>query len=176
MTGSAIILETERLSLREMTLDDLPVLKRILQDPIAMFAYEHAFSDQEVTDWLYRQLERYRQDGFGLWAVVLKETGEMVGQCGLTLQNYKGGQVLEIGYLFLREWWHHGYASEAAIGCKHYAFDVLNAPEVYSIIRENNLASMNVAIRNGMTIKDRFIKHYYGIDMPHYLFCVKSKM
>ena len=63
------ILETPRLSLRQMTPDDLPALKRTLQDPIAMTAYEHAFSDQEAQDWLDRQLARYQKDGFGLWAV-----------------------------------------------------------------------------------------------------------
>ncbi|MEN6636278.1 MAG: GNAT family N-acetyltransferase [Clostridiaceae bacterium] len=77
-----MILETERLLLREMTQEDYPALAAVLQDREAMFAYEHAFSDAETQAWLDRMLERYRTDGFGLWAVLLKATGEMIGQCG----------------------------------------------------------------------------------------------
>ena len=167
-------LETERLLLREMTQEDYPALAEIMQDLEAMFAYEHAFSDEETQAWLNRMLERYRMDGFGLWAVVLKTTGEMIGQCGLTRQDVSGKEVLEIGYLFQRKHWKQGYAIEAARACKAYAFDTLHANEVYSIVRDNNVASMNVAIRNGMTIRCRFIKHYYGIDMPHFAFSIRE--
>ena len=168
-----MILETQRLMLREMTQADYPALAEILQDREAMFAYEHAFSDEETQAWLNRMIERYRMDGFGLWAVVLKGTGEMVGQCGLTWQYFLDQRVLEIGYLFQRVHWKKGYAIEAARACKEYAFEVLHAEEVFSIIRDNNAGSMNVAIRNGMTIRGRFIKHYYGIDMPHFAFSVR---
>ena len=168
------ILETQRLLLREMTQADYPALAEILQDRVAMFAYEHAFSDEETQTWLDRMRERYAKDGFGLWAVVCKETGEMIGQCGLTWQNYDGERVLEIGYLFQRKHWKKGYAIEAARACKHYAFETLHVNEVFSIIRDNNVASMNVAIRNGMMIRGTFIKHYYGIDMPHFAFSVRK--
>ena len=168
-----MILETPRLILREMTQTDYPALAEILQDREAMFAYEHAFSDAETQAWLDRMLERYRTDGFGLWAVVRKQSGEMIGQCGLTWQNFDGKRVLEIGYLFQRKHWKKGYAIEAARACKHYAFETLQADEVFSIIRDNNVASMNVAIRNGMTVRGRFVKHYYGIDMPHFAFSVR---
>lgn len=167
-----MILETERLYLREMTQEDFPALCRMLQDPEVMAAYEHAFDDAEAQQWLDRQLERYRTCGFGLWAVILKETGEMIGQCGLTLQETPKGEVLEIGYLFEKAYWHQGYATEAAVGCREYAFHTLDAEVVYSIIRDSNTASQNVARRNGMTVKGIFKKHYYGMDMPHYLFAV----
>lgn len=81
------ILRTRRLLLREMTEGDLPDLKEVLQDPEVMTAYEHSFSDRDVAEWLARQRERYRRDGFGLWAVVLPSTGEMVGQAGITWQD-----------------------------------------------------------------------------------------
>ena len=81
-----MILETERLCLREMDEGDFPALCRILQDEETMYAYEGAFSDEEARQWLDRQIARYRAWGFGLWAVVLKETDEMIGQCGLTVQ------------------------------------------------------------------------------------------
>ena len=162
-----MILETERLYLREMNQDDFEALCRILKDPDAMYAYEGAFTDQEVQEWLDRQISRYQKWGFGLWAVILKETDELIGQCGLTMQPWQDREVLEIGYLFCRQYWHRGYATEAARGCKKYAFEELGADEVCSIIRDTNTASQNVAVRNGMVKKDCWTKHYRGVDMPH---------
>lgn len=165
-----MILETERLYLREMNQKDFKALCSILQDEAVMYAYEGAFNDDEAQEWLDRQLARYQTYGFGLWAVILKENDEMIGQCGLTMQPWRETQVLEIGYLLNRQYWHKGYATEAAKACKQYAFEVLNADEVCSIIRDTNIASQNVAIRNGMSKTDTWTKHYRGIDMPHYRF------
>ena len=169
-----MIYETNRLDTREMATDDLGALSKLLQDSEVMTAYEHAFSEEETYDWLNRQFDRYRTDGHGLWAVILKETGEMVGQCGITIQDYRDTKVHEIGYLFQKEHWHKGYAIEAAAGSKKYAFEVLKLKSICSIIRNTNIASMNVAIRNGMVVRDIFIKHYYGMDMPHFLFAVEN--
>ena len=168
-----MILETERLYLREIQQTDFSALAEILQDEETMLAYEGAFTNEEVQQWLNRQLKRYQDDGFGLWAVLLKETNQMIGQCGLSMQDANGKQVLEIGYLLNRAYWHKGYASEAAIACKEYAFTKLNANEVFSIIRDTNTASQKVALRNGMVIVEQFVKHYRGVEMPHYLCSVK---
>lgn len=165
-----MIFETERLFLRELNQNDFGALCKIMQDEETMYAYEGAFSDQEVRDWLDRQLSRYREYGFGLWAVVLKKTGEVIGQCGLTMQPWKNEEVLEIGYLFQRQFWHNGFATEAAVACKKYAFEVLKADEVCSIIRDTNLPSQRVAERNGMVKTDAWTKHYRGVDMPHFRF------
>ena len=166
-----IVIETPRLQLREMTPADRPALCRILQDSEVMYAYNGPFSDEEVDEWLERQLARYRQYGYGLWAVVLKATGEMIGQCGLTLQQWNGREMLEAGYLFQRSHWHQGYATEAARACMDYAFGTLNSPIVCSIIRDNNLPSQQVALRNGMTRRPGvMVKHYRGAGMPHWLF------
>jgi ribosomal-protein-alanine N-acetyltransferase len=166
-------IETSRLYLREMKQTDYSSLCKILQDPEVMYAYEGAFSDNETQEWLDKQFKNYKEYGFGLWAVILKETDEMIGQCGLTMQYYNEKKVLEIGYLFQKAFWHQGYAAEAATACRDYAFDKLNAEKVYSIIRDSNSASQQVAIRNGMEIEDKFIKHYRGVDMPHYVFSTK---
>ncbi|MDR0848308.1 MAG: GNAT family N-acetyltransferase [Propionibacteriaceae bacterium] len=167
-----MILTTDRLTLREMTQADLPALTQIMADPITMTAYEGAFTDVEIQDWLDRQLQRYHEDGFGLWAVILTSEDRMIGQCGLTRQQIGDAEVVEVGYLFNRAYWHHGYAIEAARACRDYAFTTLGVDEVYSTVRVTNLASMNVAIRNQMTIRTRYVKHYRGIDMPHYAFAV----
>lgn len=175
MTNKTTVLETPRLYLRQIDQDDYDALSKILQDEETMYAYNGAFSDAETQAWLDRQIDRYQQYGFGLWAVILKERDEMIGQCGLTMQPWDGRQVLEIGYLFQKAYWHKGYATEAAKACKEYAFTTLHADEVCSIIRDTNTASQNVALRNGMTITDTWIKHYRGEDMPHYRFTVKRE-
>ena len=115
-----MILETERLYLRELGQGDFEALCQILKDPAVMYAYEGAFDSGEVQEWLDRQILRYQKWGFGLWAVILKESGELIGQCGLTMQPWKEQEVLEIGYLFRRLYWHKGYATEAARACKKY--------------------------------------------------------
>lgn len=162
-----MIFETRRLYLREMNQGDFKALCSILQDEETMYAYEGAFNDREVQEWLDRQVLRYETWGFGLWAVILKETDEMIGQCGLTMQPWRETEVLEIGYLFNRTYWHNGYATEAARACKNYAFEQLKATEVCSIIRDTNFPSQAVAIRTGMTKRDRWTKRYRGVDMPH---------
>lgn len=172
---SKIILETERLILREMNNNDFEALCKILLDEETMYAYQGAFTIEEAHNWLNSQLERYKNYGYGLWAVVLKENNEMIGQCGLSIQTWKNSKVLEVGYLFQRNYWHHGYATEAAIASKEYAFNVLNANEISSIIRTTNTQSINVALRNGMKKVDDWVKHYRGVDMPHYRFVVRKE-
>lgn len=170
-----MIIESGRLFMRELYQSDYNALCKILQDEEVMYAYEGAFSDKEVQEWLDKQIMRYKTDGFGLYAVILKESGEMIGQCGLTLQDFNGNQVLEVGYLFQKAHWHRGYALEAASACKEYAFTVLNADEVYSIIRDTNIPSQKVAERNGMVRVGTFIKHYRNVDMPHYVYSIKRE-
>ena len=171
-----MILETERLYLRELNQGDFEALSRILTDKETMYAYNGAFSSEETREWLDRQLTRYKKYGFGLWAAVLKDNNEMIGQCGITMQPWKNKEVLEIGYLFRRDCWHKGFATEAAAACKEYAFTKLNADKIHSIIRDTNIPSQNVAKRNGMSITDSWVKHYRGIDMPHYLFTVENNL
>ncbi|MCW2289390.1 RimJ/RimL family protein N-acetyltransferase [Leucobacter luti] len=166
------VLTTARLSLREMTRDDMPALRAILQDPETMVAYEGALADSEVGAWLTKNLTRYATDGFGLWAVELRSSGEVIGQCGITWQEIAGERVLEVGYLFNRAHWHLGYATEAAAACLDYAFETLLAHRVYAQVRDTNTASARVAERLGMTARTRFVKHYRGVEMPHIAFAI----
>ena len=168
------ILTTPRLALRPLQDTDFDALCETLQDPQAMKAYEHGFSKEEVSCWLSKQQARYAQDGVGLWAVTDRENGIFLGQCGITMQEWDGRRVPEIGYLFAKHHWHRGYATEAAVACREYAFRELGLPEVYSIIRENNLPSQKVARRNGMAVVGRQIKHYYGMEMPHLVYSVRA--
>jgi len=169
------ILETDRLVLREFTIDDLSATQKIVCDEQTMYAFNGAWSEEENLEGLQKHIQGYREHGFGRWAVVLKETGKVIGICGLQWCDTDIDKVLEVGYFFNRAYWSNGYAIEAAAACKRYAFDVLNYSEVFSLIRDTNLASMNVAIRNGMLLRGRFIKHYKGEDMPHFIFSARRE-
>lgn len=171
-----VIFETGRLYFRKLQPSDIYALGDILKDKETMYAYEHGFSDDEVKKWFLKQQERYENDGVGLLAAILKEENKLIGQCGLTLQDYKNTKVYEIGYLFNKLYWHHGYAAESAAACKQFAFYKLKIDEVYSIIRTNNYASQKVAERNGMKVKDIITKHYYNMDMPHYVYSIKNNL
>ena len=168
------VLETERLYLRKLCESDFMALSSIIRDEETMYAYGGALSETEAREWLERQLKRYELYGFGAWAVILKSSGELIGQCGVTMQPWKGKEVPEIGYIFGRKYWHNGYATEAAAACKEYAFNTLNFGEVCSIIRDNNTPSERVALRLGMTKFDSAIKYYRGIVMPHNRFIIKK--
>lgn len=168
-----MILETARLQLYEMNISDIKSLASILQDENVMYAYNGAFNEEETMAWMQKQLQRYKEFGFGLWSVFLKDTNEMIGQCGITMQEYQIAQVPEIGYLFAYEYWHKGYATEAAIACLEYGLNTLHFNVLYSIIRDTNIASQKVALRNGMYPIDTIIKHYRGVEMPHIVFCTK---
>lgn len=169
-----MILETERLILRKWQPGEEAQLKLFLGSEKVMYAYEGAFNNQQIEEWLKWNLRSYEEKGYGLWAIERKSDGAIIGECGLTNQNVAGEEYLEIGYHLNSEFWKKGYMIEAAKAVKKYAFTVLEVDEVVSIVRDTNIASMNVAIRNEMLISKRFIKHYKGLDMPHYIFIAKT--
>ena len=108
------VIETERLYLREMTENDFEALKKVLADPEIMQHYPCVFDEAKVKNWIQRNIDRYRIFGFGLWAVCLKENGEVIGDCGLTMQFVNGQIKPEIGYHIRADKQRKGYAREAA--------------------------------------------------------------
>lgn len=170
-----MVLKTKRLILRPLTDDDFDALAAILQDERVMTAYCHTFTDADVRAWLLRQKQRGTQEGLGLLAVCIKETGEMIGQAGLTYQNCEGEQVLEVGYLLRFDMWHHGYAREAANACVSHAFSQMNAPRVHAIVKTTNEPSIRVAQSLGMTVRKTFLSGFGGQNTPHLLFAVDKE-
>ena len=138
-------LETERLILREMTEADYDALYAVLGDPVIMEHYPYTFDEKRVRGWIARNMERYRIFGFGLWAVCLKETGEMIGDCGLTMQNIGGVIKPEIGYHIRRDHQRKGYAREAAVAVRDWTFRSTPFDMIYSYMKATNLPSAAAA-------------------------------
>lgn len=115
-------LETERLILREMTMADFDSLYAVLGDSDIMQHYLYSFDEERVRGWINKNIERYRIFGFGLWAVCLKSSGEMVGDCGITMQNINGFIKPEIGYHIRKDMQRNGFAKEAAAAVRDWTF------------------------------------------------------
>jgi ribosomal-protein-alanine N-acetyltransferase len=163
-----LILETPRLALREMSLDDLDFVAAMLAHPEVMRYYPQRYSREGAQAWIERQLGRYARDGHGLWLVEDRATGEPVGQVGLCLQLVEGVEEPEIGYLIHRPFWRRGLAAEAALGVRTWAFDTLGVERVTSLIRPENLPSQGVARKIGMAPGKRV--QYY--ELEHIVFSV----
>ena len=146
------ILETTRVILREFRRDDADALARVISDPETMRFYPVPYDRKGVEDWIARNLQRYAKDGHGLWAMTLKGSGELIGDCGLTVQNVDGADEVEIGYHVRRDQWGQGLATEAARACRDYGFANLPIERIISIIRPENLPSRRVAEKNGMKV------------------------
>lgn len=150
------ILETERLFLREMTMDDFDALFAVLGDKEIMQHYPYSFDEERVRSWIERNMKRYTDDGFGLWAVCLKDTGEMIGDCGLTLQNIDGTMLPEIGYHIRRDQQRKGYAKEAAMAVRDWAFQNTEYPALYSYCKYTNVGSFKTAESIGMHFEKEY--------------------
>lgn len=146
------VLRTERLVLRETDMPDFDDMFGMLSDPAVMAHYPRTRTADETRQWIAWVQARYEEFGYCFWTVTLAGSGEFLGQCGLLVQDVDQQRELEVAYLFKRAAWHHGYATEAARACRDYAFEVLGAPYVISLIRPANLPSRAVAERNGMTV------------------------
>jgi RimJ/RimL family protein N-acetyltransferase len=165
------ILETSRLILREYRRDDADALSRVLSDPETMRFYPAPYDRAGVEDWIARSVRRYAEHGHGLWAMVLKASGEMIGDCGLTVQNVDGADEIEIGYHVRRDLWGQGLATEAARACRDFGFARLPAERLISLIRPENLPSRRVAEKNGMTVW----KEVTWRNMPHVVYAIRRE-
>ena len=147
-----MVLETRRLILREMTLHDVDDLHKVLGDPEAMQFYPQPFDRQMTQMWIERSIQRYAQHGFGLWSVISKENGELIGDCGLLVQEVDDVKEIEVGYHIRRDLWGKGLATEAAQVARDYGFSQLGVAKLISLINPANIASRRVAEKNGIRL------------------------
>ncbi len=148
-----MILETERLILREMTPDDEDALHAVFSDPETMRFYPRAFDREKTREWIAAMQQRTARDGIALWTMVLKETGEVIGDCGLVVQEVLGEREVEIGWHVRRDLWGRGYATEAAHACLQEGIATLGRTRFISLIAPGNIASRRVAEKIGMRVE-----------------------
>lgn len=151
-----MVIETERLLLREMTENDFDALYKVLADSDIMQHYPYTFDEVRVRNWIQRNIERYQIFGFGLWAVCLKETGEMIGDCGLTMQLINSEIKPEIGYHIRADKQRKGYAKEAAIAVRDWTFHNTPFNMIYSYMKDTNEPSAKTAMSYGCKQVDEF--------------------
>lgn len=143
-------LETENLIIREYTPEDTDALYPILSDPVTMSFWPRPFTRREVEEWIGVNIRSYRENGFGRYAVVLKSTGKIIGDCGIRISKVAGETVYDFGYIIDHRYWGKGYATEAAIAIKKYAFDVLGIDVLHANMPVEHNASERIAQKIGM--------------------------
>lgn len=157
MCGDIMVIETKRLILRELTNDDFDSLFEILSDSETMKHYPAPYDKNGVDRWINWSIENYKTFGFGLWAVVLKDNNQMIGDCGLTMQIINKKIRPEIGYHINKKYHNQGYATEAAKAVKDYIFNNTTFNTLYTYTNAENIASYSVAIKNGMKLVEEYI-------------------
>lgn len=178
--ANAFVCESERVFFRPYTQADFIALHRILSDKKTMVAWGHGFSKKESEEWLEKQLAHYQQYGFGIWAIVEKKSGKIIGNAGLNYAEInlksKTQKIVEIGYLLHRDFWGKGYGSEAARICAKYGFETLGLEEVYCLIKEDNLSSLKVAKKLSMQKVGEYLKSSKGKKINHFVFKLDKKV
>lgn len=163
------MLTTSRLSLRPMREEDIDALLAVFGDPKVMAAFaSEPFDRAQMERWVRRNLEHQEAHGFGLFTVVHRESGLVIGDCGLELMELDGGSVAELGYDLRSDVWGHGLATEAASAVRDHAFDALGLERLISLVRVCNAASRRVAEKIGMRLErelDRGDVRYWQLGM-----------
>ncbi len=166
-----IVVETGRLILRHFHVFDGVALDRVFGDAEVMQFGPGVQNQAWVRDWLQRCLENYREWGFGRWAVVEKAGHEVIGYCGLAYAPGVTAQPeVAIGYRLARPFWGHGYATEAVLAVRDYAFDVLCLPRLIATIDPQNVASIRVAEKAGMRYEQEIMLE--GYSHPDYVYAI----
>ena len=152
--GKCQITETKRLILREVEQGDSKAIFELFNEPEVMKYFSNTpRSIEEAHERIQREINRYTEHGFGLWATVLKDTGKVIGQCGLLAQIVDEVKETEIGYTLARKYRGQGFATEAAKAIKNYGFNKLKFNRLISIIDPKNIASQKVALRTGLAFE-----------------------
>ncbi len=167
-----LICETSRLILRKIDRDDFGAFLEILGDPEVMkFSVRGPANSDGVQKFLDATEKRYERDGVAQWAVVEKESGAVIGECGISVQHIDGLKEYEIGYRFSRQKWGKEYATEAAIACRDYGFKKLGLKRIISIIEAKNQRSIRVAEKVGKRIE----KNSTFYDIPVCVYSIENK-
>ena len=150
-------IETDRLVLRTMHMGDTEALLSIFSDPLVMASFGGVLFDRvRMEQWVQRNLTHQERYGYGLFSVILKAKGRLIGDCGLEHMEIDGDSEIELGYDFRSDYWGQGYATEAALAVRDHAWGEMGLSRLISLIRPSNAASRRVSEKIGMT-KEREI-------------------
>lgn len=150
---TALRIDTPRLVLRPLRDDDLDAMSILLGDAEALALWGAPLEREGVRQWIERNMARYAADGFGRCAVVLRATGEIVGDCGLIRTSVEGADEIELGWIVARAHQGRGIATEAGRAWRDHAFGCLQLERIVSMISEANVASRRVAQKLGMRVE-----------------------
>jgi RimJ/RimL family protein N-acetyltransferase len=167
ITGKDLILEsgnmrveTQRLVLREFQPEDFRQLAPILANPQVMkFSPTGILSTLQTRDKIEGFIASYTKYGFGKWAVILKESNELIGYCGIAVEKIDDKDEKEIGYRLDPRFWVKGLATEAASATLQYGFNKLKLPYILGIVERANVASVKVLEKLGMEYERETIFH-----------------
>lgn len=169
-----LILETERLRLRPFRLEDRDELFAVLGDGETMRYYPEPYTKDGALDWIQDNLRRYRQEGFGLWAMELKATGELAGDCGPAVREVEGKAEIELGWHVKRAFWGQGLATEAAAACRDWIFRNVRPTRLIALVRPENVQSRRVAEKIGMTVEGEVAYGFMG--WLHLVYAIRPEM
>ncbi|KWX73258.1 GCN5 family acetyltransferase [Paenibacillus jilunlii] len=145
-----IVIETPRLNIRKYTEEDTAALFAILSDPITMAFWPAPFSSRQTEEWIERNIQSYITQGFGRWAVELKDTGRLIGDAGIMKSELNGSVENDLGYIIHSNYWRQGYAYEAAKSILSYALQELGLARICINMPADHAASEGVAIKLGL--------------------------
>lgn len=169
-------LETQRLVLREFQSEDDRELAPILADPQVMrFSPTGVLSIAQTQQKIESFITCYKQFGFGKWAIVLRESNELIGYCGIAVDQIDNRDEKELGYRLVSRFWGRGLATEAAIAAIQCGFNQFKLPYVLGIVERANTASVRVLEKTGMQFDRTTIFHeiemnVYRIDTATLLY------
>lgn len=157
-----IILKTVRLTLREYTSADFDGVYAIVSDPETMRHYPKTYDERGARRWIEWSIQNYKEHGFGWWAIEKSDTGEFIGDCGVTYQDIDGKTLPEVGYHINKNFWRQGYGKEAARAVIAHIFKTTSLPALYSYTTSDNVASYSLARSVGMKKIKEFYDEHYG--------------
>jgi RimJ/RimL family protein N-acetyltransferase len=160
---------TERLELRPFRPGDEDAMAAVFGDAAALRYWGPPLDAPAIRERIERNREGQARDGFSRWAIVLRATGELVGDAGLTWTDVEGTDEIELGWVVRPDRWGLGIASEAAAAWRGYAFDRLGLTRLVSMIRADNVASRRVAEKLGMRVE----REAFWNDAPHLVYVLE---
>jgi ribosomal-protein-alanine N-acetyltransferase len=167
------IIETKRMLIRPLSKTDISELYPIFSNPVTMKFWPAPFSLEQTEGWVQRNIDRYREYGFGRYGILLKENGKLIGDCGVVVTEIDGQIENDLGYIIHHPYWGKGLATEAAAAWKRYAFDTLQLSRLCANMAFDHTASRRVAEKLGLK-KEKTFYNQRNHNILTYLYTIND--